>query len=145
MLPILDVDVAVQGLDRVREASPVLSGGQILGLAAIIFGCLLVFGLPIVLVSMGLRERARRRREISDLILKLAEKGQPVPPELFLEEGAPQKSDLRRGVILASVGLGLIGFGAVMDVTPMMAIGFIPMMMGVGFALSAWLERKQRL
>ena len=45
---------------------------------------------------------------INDTVMKLAEKGQPIPPELFTEPAARPRSDLRRGIKLLTVGLAII-------------------------------------
>jgi len=81
-------------------------------------------------------------------IRMLAEKGQPIPAEL-LAPPAPavrQRSDLRRGVVLCMVGLGLmLFFGAVNSWEGgAWAIGVIPFVIGLGFLLVWKLEGEKK-
>jgi hypothetical protein len=65
--------------------------------------------------------KARDRAQMHETLRVAYEKGQPVPPELIASlqapppaETAPQPSvdsDLRRGIVLVAVGLGLVGLG----------------------------------
>lgn len=147
MLPILDVDSAADNLDKLDKLSQMTSGGghvgdvlgPLIGLAAV----LLIFGSPFLIVMAVLRHRYSKQRMMADVALKLAEKGQPVPPELFADAPAV-KSDLRRGIIWASVGLGIAVFGAFDGDNDVIGIGFIPVMIGLGFAVAAWLDNRQR-
>jgi hypothetical protein len=143
MLAILDVDTAVDGLDHLGHMSHGMSGEAFMGLLIGLTAVLLIFGTPIIIVLAAFRNRTNKQRLINELALKLAEKGHPIPPELFMEH-VRQKSDLRRGVIWAAVGLGVVMFGAFNDESGLMGIGCIPLMIGVGFAVSAWLENKQK-
>ena len=53
-------------------------------------------GVPIAIVALVLWYKSRKTRLMHETAIRLAEKGQPVPPELF--PGRPQPySDLRRG------------------------------------------------
>ena len=90
--------------------------------------------------------RYRRRREVQETIRIAIEKGQELPAE-FLEtisspknEPKPKKDqDLRRGVVLIAVGLGIGAFGLLVGeadaVGPLMGIGSIPLL--IGMALTA--------
>lgn len=98
---------------------------------------LMVFGMPIVIVLAVLRYRAQRQKSINDMVLKLADKGQPIPPELFLAPGRKRKSDVSSGLSLVGAGLGLMGFFWFAGADPAIGIGFIPLMIGVG-QLIAW-------
>jgi len=144
MLPILDVDSAVDGLDHLGHMSHGMSGETFMSLLIGLTAVLLIFGTPIIIVLAAFRNRTNKQRLVNELALKLAEKGQPIPPELFVEH-IRQKSDLRRGIIWAAVGLGLVFFGAFNGDTDVVGIGFIPLMIGVGFAVAAWLENKQKV
>jgi hypothetical protein len=147
MLPILDVDTAADNLDKLDQLSAHMGGGShigdvlgaLVGLAAV----LLIFGSPVMIVVSVLRHRLNKQRLVNDLALRLAEKGQAVPPELFTDT-VPVKSDLRRGIIWASVGLGVAVFGAFDGDNDVIGIGFIPVMIGIGYAIAAWLENRQR-
>ena len=95
---------------------------------------ILGIGAPIALVGLILWYKSRKTHLIHETALKLAEKGQPVPPELFLGAEEPF-SDLRRGVVLVGLGLGLALFMYQMDKP--WSLGLIPLFMGVGY-LVVW-------
>jgi hypothetical protein len=147
MLPILDVDSAADNLDKLDKLSQMTGGGShiegILGALVGLAAVLLIFGSPFLIVMAVLRHRMRKQSMVNDLALRLAEKGQPIPPELFTQ-AAPARSDLRRGIIWVAVGLGVVIFGAFDGDNDVMGIGFIPVMIGLGFAIAAWLENRQR-
>lgn len=107
---------------------------------------MLVIGGIIVLITYF---RFRRRREVQETIRIAIEKGQELPTE-FLEtisspKNRPKKDqDLRRGVVLTAVGLGIGAFGFLVGeddaVGPLMGIGSIPLL--IGLALTAlWILR----
>lgn len=148
MLPILDVDSAADNLDKLDKLSQMTSGGShveaVLGMLIGLVAVLLIFGSPFLIVIAVLRHRMRKQNMVNELALRLAEKGQPVPPELFAQAAPPARSDLRRGIIWASVGLGVVIFGAFDGDADVMGLGFIPVMIGLGFAIAAWLENRQR-
>ena len=76
----------------------------------------------------------------------MVEKGQPVPEALLNPPPAQrQRSDMRRGVVLAMVGLGLmLFFGAVNDWEGgAWSIGLIPFLIGAGYLLVWKLEGKE--
>lgn len=113
--------------------------GALTGLAAVI----LLFATPIIIVVANLRARARRVQMQNEVMIKLAEKGQPIPPELFLQP-MRQRSDVGSGLSLIGIGVGLaVGFefaGAEQ------AIGFalIPFFIGVARLLSWKLEKDSK-
>jgi len=143
MLPILDVDSAVDGLDSLGHMSHSMSGESFMGLLIGLTAVILIFGTPIIIVLAAFRNRTNKQRMVNELALKLAEKGHAIPPELFVE-AVRQKSDLRRGIIWAAIGMGVFMFGVFDGDSDIMGIGFIPLMIGVGFAVAAWLENKQK-
>ena len=107
---------------------------------------MLVIGGTIALITYF---RFRRRREVQETIRVVIEKGQELPTE-FLEtisspKDRPKKDqDLRRGVVLTAVGLGIGAFGFLVGeddaVGPLMGIGSIPLL--IGLALTAlWILR----
>jgi hypothetical protein len=122
-----------------------------------------VFVGAVVLVPVYLRHQDRQRMHET---LRIAfEKGQPVPPELItaLQSNiAPRRpttpeSDLRRALVLISVGLGLAGLGyglwyGLMSVDPVPAYitggcvagsGAIPGLIGLAY-LVLWASRRNQ-
>src|SRR5438093_2321134 len=114
-------------------------------IVAIVF--LTIFGAPVMIVAVIMYFGFSRNRMMHRTIRMMAEKGQPIPPAL-LAPPAPavrQRSDMRRGVVLCMVGLGLmLFFGAVNDWEGgSWAIGVIPFVIGLGYLLVWKLEGKK--
>jgi hypothetical protein len=102
---------------------------------------LTIFGAPVLIVAFIMYFGFSKSRMQHRTIRMLAEKGQPIPPAL-LAPPAPavrQRSDLRRGIVLVMVGIGLmICFGAWNDWEGgAWAIGVIPFVIGLGY-LMVW-------
>ena len=111
--------------------------GGIIALLAVI----LVFGTPVIIVIAILIHKARRTAAIHDTVVRLAEKGLPVPPELFVERRPDTTSPLHKGVILVAVGLGLIVFFLTMqDRQAPWGVGTIPLLIGIGYLIVWKLE-----
>jgi hypothetical protein len=116
-------------------------------IVAIVF--LSIFGAPVLIVIMIglfalLLSRSRQRT-----IRMMVEKGQPVPAELLAPHtrSVRQRSDVRRGVIWAMIGLGaMIFLGAVNDWEGgVWSIGLIPFLIGLGYLLVWKLEGKKNV
>jgi hypothetical protein len=116
-------------------------------IVAIVF--LSIFGAPVLIVIMIgmftlLVSRMRQRT-----IRMMVEKGQPIPAELFAPaaRSVRRRSDVRRGVIWAMVGLGvMIFFGAVNDWEGgVWSLGLIPFLIGLGYLMVWKLEGKNNV
>jgi hypothetical protein len=90
------------------------------------------FGVPVIIVGIVYWYKSRQSRLLHETAIRLAEKGQAVPPELFLGRVEPDR-DLRQGVILIALGLGLCIALGQLGVT--WTFGLIPLLMGVGYVL----------
>jgi Domain of unknown function (DUF6249) len=116
-------------------------------IVAIVF--LSIFGAPVLIVIMigmfTLMVSRMRQRTIRMMV----EKGQPIPSELLAPatRGVRRRSDVRRGVIWAMVGLGtMIFFGAVNDWEGgAWSLGLIPFLIGLGYLLVWKLEGKNNV
>jgi hypothetical protein len=116
-------------------------------IVAIVF--LSIFGAPVLIVIMiglfALLVSRMRQRTIRMMV----EKGQPVPAELLAPhtKAVRQRSDVRRGVIWAMVGLGaMIFLGAVNDWEGgAWSIGLIPFLIGLGYLIVWKLEGKKAI
>ena len=97
-------------------------------IVAITFGCLV----PLLMAWLILWYGAKRHALVYQTALKLAESGQPIPVELFR---APDelRGDLRRGVVLLMIGVGLSI--ALNEISIPWTFGLIPTLMGVGYLL----------
>jgi hypothetical protein len=116
-------------LEKIRAATD----NPIPALAPVI--CAIVFGCPVAIVAVLLYYRHRKNVLLHRTLAAMIEKGTPIPPGLLAgdKEKAP-RSDLRRGVILASVGLGItIFFLAQKD--DAWGIGMIPFLIGIGYLI----------
>ena len=91
----------------------------------------------------------RNRREVQETIRAAIEKGQGLPAEVMETISSPKPQpkkdqDLRRGIVLAAVGLGIGTFGYLIGeedaVGPLMGIGSIPLLIGLGLTL-LWVFR----
>jgi hypothetical protein len=137
-------------------------------LAAIVFlAVLMVFLMPLLIVVLFIWYKLRKTRMQNEAMLKLAEKGvvapaeamssivatpgamQNVPPSAVpLYEQARQLrkraawSDLRKGVVLLAVGLGLTFFSMLDDGTPN-SIGLICLFLGIGYGALWFFEERQ--
>jgi hypothetical protein len=105
---------------------------------------LTVFGAPVLIVAFIMYFGFSKSRMQHRTVRMLAEKGQPIPPEL-LAPPAPtvrQRSDMRRGIVLVMVGIGImICFGAWNDWEGgAWAFGVIPFVIGLGYLLVWKLE-----
>jgi hypothetical protein len=115
-------------------------GGTLIGLVAII----LTFGTPIILVASILYYRMKRARLLHQTIVTMVEKGVPVPPELLNPPKKPG-SDLRTGIVLIAVGLGLTIFlAATAGRSGAWGIGIIPLLLGAGFVITWRIESSNR-
>jgi hypothetical protein len=118
---------------------------QVIPIVAI--SVLAVFGAPVLIVAVIMYFGFSKNRMMHRTIRMMVEKGQPVPAAL-LAPSAPaqrQRSDMRRGVVLVMVGLGLMLFlGAVNDWEGgVWSLGIIPFLIGAGYLLVWKLEGKK--
>jgi hypothetical protein len=131
-----DVDLKDMGDLGERLAIPIV---------AIVF--LTIFGAPVMIVAVIMYFGFSRNRMMHRTIRMMAEKGQPIPPALLAPPtpAIRQRSDMRRGVVLCMVGLGLmLFFGAVNEWEGgSWAIGVIPFVIGLGYLLVWRLEGKK--
>ena len=119
---------------------------MVIPLVGIVF--LTIFGAPVLIVAVIMYFGFSKNRMMHRTIRMMVEKGQPVPAAL-LAPPAPaqrQRSDMRRGVVLVMVGLGLMLFlGAVNDWEGgAWALGIIPFLIGAGYLLVWKLEGGQK-
>jgi hypothetical protein len=108
-----------------------------------IVGMLVSFGLPVLLVAIILYYKHRRQRMAHETIMKLAEKGLPVPPEL-LEPPGPRMpySGLRGGLVLVGLGIALGIF--LQEIGGPWSIGLIPGLMGVALLIAWKIETREK-
>ena len=131
-------------------------------LAALVFlVVLLVFLVPLLIIVLLIWYKVRKNRMLNETMLKLAEKGVVPPAEAMasldanraplgpsttpLYEQAKQirqravASDLRKGVILAAIGLALSFFSMLDDGSPN-SVGLILLFLGIGYFILWYFE-----
>ncbi|MDP9254160.1 MAG: DUF6249 domain-containing protein [Verrucomicrobiota bacterium] len=99
---------------------------------------LAIFGTPVMIVGLIMYFSFSKSRAMHRTVRMMVEKGQPVPEALLNPPPVVrQRSDLRRGVVLLMVGLGLMVFlGAVNDWEGgAWSLGIIPFLIGAGYFL----------
>lgn len=91
----------------------------------------------------------RKRQDLQVTIRAALEKGQELPAEVLETISNPKNKpkkdqDLRRGVVLITTGLGIGAFGYLVGeddaMGPLMGIGSIPLLIGLGLTL-LWVLR----
>jgi hypothetical protein len=114
----------------------------VLPIVGIVF--LSIFGAPVLIVAVILFFGSTRSRMQHKTIRMLVEKGQPVPAELLAPPtpAVRQRSDMRRGVVLSMIGLGvMVWLGAVNDWEGgAWSLGLIPFLIGAGYLIVWKLE-----
>jgi len=96
-------------------------------------GMLASFGLPLIVIAIILVYKHQRNRLQQETILRLAEKGLPVPPELL--QPAPRTASPKAGLVLIALGIALSVF--FWERGQPWSIGLIPGLMGIAL-LVAW-------
>jgi hypothetical protein len=102
-----------------------------------------VFGAPVLIVAVILYFGFSRNRMMHKTVRMMVEKGQPVPAALLNPPPHVRKrSDMRRGVVLVMIGLGLMIFLAAENDgdSGAWAFGVIPFLIGAGYLLVWKLE-----
>jgi hypothetical protein len=107
---------------------------------------LTVFGAPVLIVGLILYFSFSRSRALHRTVRMMVEKGQPVPEALLNPPPAQrQRSDVRRGVVLTMIGIGVTVFlGAASEWEGgAWTLGLIPFLIGVGYLLVWKLDTKK--
>jgi Domain of unknown function (DUF6249) len=107
---------------------------------------LTIFGAPVLIVGLIMYFSFSRSRALHRTVRMMVEKGQPVPEALLNPPPAQrQRSDLRRGVVLSMIGIGMMAFlGAASEWEGgAWTLGLIPFLIGVGYLLVWKLDTKK--
>jgi hypothetical protein len=105
-----------------------------------------VFGAPVLIVALILYFSFSRSRALHRTVRMMVEKGQPVPEALLNPPPAQrQRSDVRRGVVLTMIGIGVTVFlGAASEWEGgAWTLGLIPFLIGLGYLLVWKLDTKK--
>lgn len=107
---------------------------------------LTIFGTPILIVAVIMYFSMSKTRAMHRTVRLMVEKGQEVPAALLNPPPAQrQRSDVRRGIVLLMVGLGLMLFLAAVNDWEggAWSIGIIPFLIGAGYLLVWKLEGRK--
>jgi hypothetical protein len=106
---------------------------------------LTIFGAPVLIVGLIMYFSFSRSRALHRTVRMMVEKGQPVPEALLNPPPAQrQRSDMRRGIVLTMIGLGIGIFLAATDSGgSSWTLGIIPFLIGVGYLLVWRLEGRK--
>jgi hypothetical protein len=143
-LTIGDHDKDLDKLDRLGDENSKDIPDVVIPIVAITL--LTVFGAPVLIVGLIMYFSFSRSRAMHRTVRMMVEKGQPVPEALLNPPPAQrQRSDVRRGVVLTMIGIGLMAFfGAVNDWEGgSWTLGLIPFLIGVGYLLVWKLDTKK--
>jgi uncharacterized protein DUF6249 len=136
-----DVDAMVKDSGSSHDDIPAIA----IPIVAVVFFS--IFGAPVLIVALLLYFGFSKNRMMHKTVRMMVEKGQEVPAALLAPPppAVRQRSDMRRGVVLVMIGLGLVIFlGAVNDWEGgSWAIGIIPFLIGLGYLLVWKLEGKK--
>jgi hypothetical protein len=111
-----------------------------------IIAILTVFGFPVAIVAVIMFSNWAKSRSLHKTVRMMVEKGQPIPPALLSTPAAVSAAaglrpwyDLRRGIVLMAVGVGVIMFFGISAGwgEGVWALGLIPGLIGAGYIL-AW-------
>jgi hypothetical protein len=138
--------IVIDGDDESEKAWNKIDSGDVPAMVVPIVAVtmLTIFGAPVLIVALIMYFGFSKNRAMHRTIRIMAEKGQPIPAALLAPPtpAVRKRSDMRRGVVLCMVGLGImIFFGAVNDWEGgSWAIGVIPFVIGLGYLLVWKLE-----
>ena len=139
-----DHDKDLDALDRLGEKKSGDIPEFVIPIVAITL--LTVFGAPVLIVGLILYFSFSRSRALHRTVRMMVEKGQPVPEALLNPPPAQrQRSDVRRGVVLTMIGIGVTIFlGAASEWEGgAWTLGLIPFLIGVGYLLVWKLDTKK--
>jgi hypothetical protein len=137
-----DHDTGLDRLDHIKSSDDIPA--IVVPIVAITL--LTIFGAPVLIVGLIMYFSFSKSRALNRTVRMMVEKGQPVPEALLNPPPAQrQRSDVRRGVILTMIGIGVMVFlGAVNDWEGgSWSLGLIPFLIGAGYLLVWKLDTKK--
>lgn len=104
---------------------------------------------PVLIVLIVLRYRQQQTQTRYKALVQLADKGVELTPQLLAEPQAVY-SERRRALILIGTGLGIMvmflalpgRFDNGYSLASLWALGLLPLMIGLGYLASWWLNRR---
>jgi hypothetical protein len=105
-----------------------------------------LFGAPVMVVGIIMLMSYLKARSLHRTVRTMVEKGQEVPAALFTAPAAQRvRSDMRRGIVLSMIGIGLIIFLGTINgwSEGEWSFGMIPLLIGAGYLLVWKLEGRR--
>lgn len=107
---------------------------------------------PVLILLIFMRYRTRLAQERYRTLLQLAEKGVDLPHQLLVEPLASD-ADRRRALVLIAGGIGLMAtfqalpfeFHDGQRLASLWGLGLLPLMTGLGYLASWWLNRRDTM
>lgn len=112
--------------------------------------------IPIVAIVMGIQSKMRREQLLHETLRQLADKGQPLPPELMAQlTGEPvDRAEAHRRAMTTSLQVGAVNFAAGLGLSLMFylmkpgswlwAIGCLPGFIGLALMAVWWFDARSR-
>ena len=95
-----------------------------------------------VVAAIAARAHQRYTAEQHQTLRAMIDKGLQIPPHLLGEQRTPNpRRDIRRGIFLICLGVGMATFLWAVDGPDTGALGLIPALVGVGYLIAARLDR----
>lgn len=105
----------------------------------ILIFCIMIFIILLILIPFYLN--LQKTKNFNKMINGFVEKGQEIPKELILSV-YQAKADLHKSIILISTGIGISFVLILLDIGGRIwSIGFIPVIIGIGYLVSSRLEK----
>ncbi len=161
------VTVGIFGDDREYDSFSDFVHSEPALFAMIVAIVAIIFLSPVLAIALILGYRMRKARMLNETMLRLAEKGAVLPAEALgaltagsantiaatpatasYYEQAKQlrqraaSSDLRKGMIMSGIGIGLTMFSMLDDGTPN-GLGLVLLFVGIGYTVLWWFEQRQ--
>ncbi len=107
---------------------------------------------PVLVVLILLRYRYQQTQARYQTMLQLADKGVELPPQLLVEPNLVY-SERRRALVLIGGGLGMMAMFLTLPghldnglgVGSLWGIGLLPLMIGLGYLASWWLNQRENV
>ena len=99
--------------------------------------------LPIAIIAVVLHFRQRRTQQLHDTVKHLADRGQPVPPELFEPPDGkrPPESAQFKAITLIGVGVGLGVMFYLLNLKFLVGIGALLLCIGIAQLIALRIEK----
>jgi len=119
---------------------PFIASKDLVAITAILTGAVAIL-MPVLIVWVALQYRQRRNEKLYETVKYLADRGQPVPPELLNPPQKQHESPLFRAITLIGVGVGLGVMFKWLGLGWLMGIGALLVCIGVAQLIALRIER----